>query len=42
MIRRSAQHLVDDTVEVPGAVYPALEVSYLLEVGEPVEMLLDQ
>jgi len=42
MMSRSAQHMIDDTVEVLGVVYPALEVSYLLEWGDPVDMLLDQ
>jgi nucleotide-binding universal stress UspA family protein len=42
MMSKSAQHMVDDTVEVLGVVYPTLEVGYLLEWGDPVEMLLDQ
>jgi nucleotide-binding universal stress UspA family protein len=40
--RRSAQHLVDDTVEVLAAVYPELEVSHLLKVGDPTDLLLEQ
>lgn len=42
MMSRSAQHMIDDTVQVLGVVYPGLEVSYLLEWGDPVEMLLEQ
>lgn len=42
MLRKSAQHLVDDTVEVLGAVYPELKVGQMVELGDPVETLLEQ
>jgi nucleotide-binding universal stress UspA family protein len=40
-VRRSAQHLVDDTVEVLSAVCPDLEIDYELTVGDPTETLLE-
>lgn len=42
MVQKSAQHLVDDAVEVLGVVYPELTVSQLVELGDPVETLLEQ
>lgn len=40
VLRKSAQRLLDDTLEVLSAVYPDLEVQALLEEGSETEMLL--
>jgi nucleotide-binding universal stress UspA family protein len=40
--RRSAQHLVDDAVEVLGARYPDLDVSAELKVGNSAKVLIEQ
>jgi nucleotide-binding universal stress UspA family protein len=42
IMRRSAQHLIDNTVEVLAAVYPDLLVTSLLTVGDPIDVLLEQ
>jgi len=41
-LQKSAQHLVDETVEVLSAVYPRLEITWVLKVGDPTETLLEQ
>jgi nucleotide-binding universal stress UspA family protein len=40
VLRKSAQRLLDDTLEVLSAVYPDLEVEAVLEEGSETEMLL--
>jgi nucleotide-binding universal stress UspA family protein len=40
VLRKSAQRLLDDTLEVLSAVYPELEVEAVLEEGSETEMLL--
>ncbi len=40
VLRKSAQRLLDDTLDVLSAVYPSLEVEAVLEEGSETEMLL--
>lgn len=41
-VLKSAQHLVDDAVEVLASVYPDLVIDYRLTAGDPTETLLEQ
>jgi nucleotide-binding universal stress UspA family protein len=42
LARNSGQQLIDGTVESLRATYPAVDVSYLLAVGDPVETLIEE
>jgi nucleotide-binding universal stress UspA family protein len=42
IVRRSAQHLIDDTIEVLGVVHPDLEISAFLTIGDPIKTLIEQ
>lgn len=42
VVRNSAQRLIDETVEVLGAVYPDIEVSAVLQKGSPTQLLIEE
>lgn len=42
VLRNSAQRLIDETVEVLGAVYPDVEVTAVVQTGLPAEVLLEE
>jgi nucleotide-binding universal stress UspA family protein len=42
LARKSAQQLIDGTVELLGATHPGVEVSHLLVRGDPVETLIEE